>query len=67
VYGHGLPDLLVPGHIRPVGATVFVYHVDDPHRYGIVEFDERGHALSLEEKPRLPRSNWAVTGLYFFL
>jgi glucose-1-phosphate thymidylyltransferase len=64
-YGHGLPDLLAAGHIRPAGATVFVYHVNDPHRYGIVEFDERGRAVALEEKPRLPRSNWAVTGLYF--
>jgi glucose-1-phosphate thymidylyltransferase len=64
-YGHGLPDLLAPGHIKPTGATVFAYHVNDPQRYGIVEFDERGHALSIEEKPSVPRSNWAVTGLYF--
>jgi len=64
-YGHGLPDLLAPGHIHPAGATIFAYHVNDPHRYGIVEFDESGHALSVEEKPRVPRSNWAVTGLYF--
>src|SRR5260370_2592520 len=64
-YGHGLPDLLAPGHIKPAGATVFAYHVDDPQRYGIVEFDERGRAISVEEKPRAPRSNWAITGLYF--
>jgi glucose-1-phosphate thymidylyltransferase len=64
-YGHGLPELLAPGHIRPTGATVFAYHVNDPHRYGIVEFDDHGHALSIEEKPHVPRSNWAVTGLYF--
>jgi glucose-1-phosphate thymidylyltransferase len=64
-YGHGLPDLLAPGHTRSVGATVFAYHVNDPHRYGIVDFDESGRALSIEEKPRVPRSNWAVTGLYF--
>jgi len=64
-YGHGLPDLLAPGHIRSAGATVFAYHVNDPQRYGIVEFDGSGRALSVEEKPRLPRSNWAVTGLYF--
>jgi glucose-1-phosphate thymidylyltransferase len=64
-YGHGLPNLLAPGDIRSVGATIFAYHVNDPHRYGIVEFDESGRALSVEEKPRLPRSNWAVMGLYF--
>jgi glucose-1-phosphate thymidylyltransferase len=64
-YGHGLPDLLAPGHIQSTGATVFAYHVNDPQRYGIVEFDESDRALSVEEKPRVPRSNWAVTGLYF--
>jgi glucose-1-phosphate thymidylyltransferase len=63
-YGHGLPDLLAPGHLRSPGATVFAYRVNDPQRYGIVEFDESGHALSVEEKPRAPRSDWAVTGLY---
>jgi glucose-1-phosphate thymidylyltransferase len=63
-YGHGLPDLLAPGSIKPVGATVFAYHVNDPHRYGIVDFDETGRARSVEEKPQAPRSNWAVTGLY---
>jgi glucose-1-phosphate thymidylyltransferase len=64
-YGHGLPDLLAPGHIRPAGATVFAYHVNDPQRYGIVDFDATGRALSVQEKPTVPRSNWAVTGLYF--
>jgi glucose-1-phosphate thymidylyltransferase len=64
-YGHGLPEVLGPGHIKSTGATVFAYHVNDPQRYGIVEFDDRGHALSVEEKPLVPRSNWAVTGLYF--
>ncbi|MBV8376227.1 MAG: glucose-1-phosphate thymidylyltransferase RfbA [Verrucomicrobia bacterium] len=64
-YGHGLADLLAPGHRRSPGATIFAYRVNDPQRYGIVEFDERGGALSVEEKPRVPRSNWAVTGLYF--
>jgi glucose-1-phosphate thymidylyltransferase, short form len=64
-YGHGLPELLGPGRIKPIGATVFAYHVNDPQRYGIVEFDENGRALTVEEKPRVPRSNWAVTGLYF--
>jgi glucose-1-phosphate thymidylyltransferase len=64
-YGHGLPDLLAPRQIRSPGATIFAYHVNDPQRYGIVEFEESGRALSIEEKPRMPRSNWAVTGLYF--
>ncbi len=63
-YGHGLPGLLAPGNIKKVGATVFAYHVNDPQRYGIVDFDETGRALSVEEKPQVPRSNWAVTGLY---
>jgi glucose-1-phosphate thymidylyltransferase len=64
-YGHGMADLVAPGRIKPTGATVFAYHVNDPHRYGIVEFDEHGSVLSVEEKPAVPRSNWAVTGLYF--
>jgi glucose-1-phosphate thymidylyltransferase len=64
-YGHGIGDLLAPGRIKETGATVFAYHVNDPERYGIVEFDEQGRALSIEEKPHIPRSNWAVTGLYF--
>src|ERR1700736_3531515 len=64
-YGHGMGELLAPGQIKETGATVFAYHVNDPQRYGIVEFDEHGHALSIEETPRLPRSTWAVTGLYF--
>jgi glucose-1-phosphate thymidylyltransferase len=65
-YGHGLSELLAPGHLKKKGATVFAYHVDEPERYGIVEFDEQGRACSIEEKPRVPRSNWAVTGLYFY-
>ncbi len=65
-YGHGMGELLAPGQINPAGATVFAYHVKDPERYGIVEFDDSGRALSIEEKPRAPRSNWAVTGLYFY-
>jgi glucose-1-phosphate thymidylyltransferase len=64
-YGNGLAELLAPGRIKATGATVFAYHVNDPHRYGIVEFDEQGTALTIEEKPTAPRSNWAVTGLYF--
>jgi glucose-1-phosphate thymidylyltransferase len=64
-HGNGMVELLAPGQIKEIGATVFAYHVNDPHRYGIVEFDKHAHALSIEEKPREPRSNWAVTGLYF--
>ena len=66
-YGHGLPNLLTHAAIQQDhGATVFAYHVTDPERYGIVEFDRNGKAVSLEEKPAVPRSNWAVTGLYFY-
>ena len=65
-YGHGMKELLAPGQIKPAGATVFAYYVNDPERYGIVEFGENGSARSIEEKPRAPRSNWAVTGLYFY-
>ena len=64
-YGHGLPELVGAGHVRQTGATVFAYYVNDPERYGIVDFDEHGQPISIEEKPREPRSNWAVTGLYF--
>jgi len=64
-YGHGIAELLAPGQIKETGATVFAYHVNEPQRYGIIEFDEHGRALSIEEKPPIPRSNWAVTGLYF--
>jgi glucose-1-phosphate thymidylyltransferase len=65
-YGHGLVELLGPGRIDPKGATVFAYYVNDPERYGIVEFDQKGRAVLIEEKPKRPRSNWAVTGLYFY-
>jgi glucose-1-phosphate thymidylyltransferase len=65
-YGHGLPELMRPAQQRSTGATVFAYHVNDPERYGVVEFDRSGRALSIEEKPRQPKSNWAVTGLYFY-
>src|SRR5262245_14782170 len=64
-YGNGMAELLAPGRIKQTGATVFAYHVNDPQRYGILEFDEHGSAISVEEKPSAPRSNWAVTGLYF--
>ena len=65
-YGHGLPDLLRSGTKRTDCATVFAYHVRDPERYGVIEFDTARHAVSIEEKPARPRSNWAVTGLYFY-
>ncbi|WP_234638930.1 glucose-1-phosphate thymidylyltransferase RfbA [Delftia tsuruhatensis] len=65
-YGHDFPRLLERAHGRDEGATVFAYHVQDPERYGVAEFDAQGRVLSLEEKPREPRSNYAVTGLYFY-
>ncbi len=65
-YGHGLPELFTNASNRKVGASVFAYHVTDPQRYGVVEFDNSMRALSIEEKPTQPRSNWAVTGLYFY-
>ena len=67
IYGHGLPDALRSAREKvDTGATVFAYHVDDPERYGIVSFDERGVARSVEEKPKSPKSNWAVIGIYFY-
>jgi glucose-1-phosphate thymidylyltransferase len=65
-FGHGLPDLMASARARATGATVFAYHVADPERYGVVEFDAAMRARSIEEKPRAPRSPWAVTGLYFY-
>ncbi|ACI54475.1 glucose-1-phosphate thymidylyltransferase [Rhizobium leguminosarum] len=65
-YGHGLPEIMKSGTSRREGATVFAYHVTDPERYGVVGFDKKMNALSIEEKPKQPKSNWAVTGLYFY-
>jgi glucose-1-phosphate thymidylyltransferase len=65
-YGNDLIRLLEASSGLTEGARLFAYHVQDPERYGVVEFDEAGRALSLEEKPKAPRSNWAVTGLYFY-
>lgn len=65
-YGHDLPKLLSNAVKKESGATVFAYHVNDPERYGVAEFDETGKAISLEEKPTKPKSNYAVTGLYFY-
>ena len=65
-YGHGLPEVLMDAARRARGGTVFGYWVRDPQRYGVVEFDERGRVIGLEEKPKVPRSSYAVTGLYFY-
>ncbi len=65
-YGHGLPELLASASGRVEGATVFGYYVSDPSSYGVVSFDPEGRAQTIEEKPEKPRSNYAVTGLYFY-
>jgi glucose-1-phosphate thymidylyltransferase len=65
-YGHDLPRMMARARAQTGGATVFAYHVRDPARYGVVTFDAAGRAASIEEKPAAPRSNWAVTGLYFY-
>jgi glucose-1-phosphate thymidylyltransferase len=65
-YGHAIDDLFKSAMAKPSGATVFAYHVADPERYGVVEFDSAMRAVSIEEKPAKPRSSWAVTGLYFY-
>jgi glucose-1-phosphate thymidylyltransferase len=65
-YGHGLPELLARAAAKQQGATIFAYAVKDPERYGVVEFDDLGRAVSVEEKPKSPKSNFAVTGLYFY-
>lgn len=65
-YGHDLENLLLDANAQQDGATVFAYHVNDPERYGVVAFDAAGKAISIEEKPASPKSNFAVTGLYFY-
>lgn len=65
-YGHGITELFESAAARNDGATVFAYHVHDPERYGVVEFDKAMKAISIVEKPTVPKSNWAVTGLYFY-
>ena len=65
-YGHDFNELLINAMVRSDGATVFAYHVHDPERYGVAEFDHTNKVLSLEEKPKNPKSNYAVTGLYFY-
>jgi len=65
-FGHGLTEALAEATAAPDGATVFAYRVSDPQRYGVIEFDAAGRAVSLEEKPAKPKSSWAVTGLYFY-
>jgi glucose-1-phosphate thymidylyltransferase len=66
IYGHGLPEALRRADERRDGATIFAYSVDDPQRYGVIEFGPDGEAVSLEEKPQVPKSNWAAIGLYFY-
>ena len=65
-YGHSLHEKLAVANARETGATIFAYHVQDPERYGVAEFNQDGKVLSLEEKPSVPKSNYAVTGLYFY-
>ncbi len=66
LYGHGFPDLLREAAMVEEGAVIFAYQVKDPERYGVVEFDESGRAISIEEKPRHPKSHYAVPGVYFY-
>ena len=65
-FGHGLPDLLKEAKAQEAGATIFGYYVKEPSRYGVIEFDENNNVIAIEEKPQRPKSNYAVTGLYFY-
>jgi glucose-1-phosphate thymidylyltransferase len=65
-YGHSLQELLISATAREYGASVFAYHVHDPERYGVVEFENNGKVISIEEKPQIPKSKYAITGLYFY-
>ncbi|MCM8765509.1 MAG: glucose-1-phosphate thymidylyltransferase RfbA [Candidatus Omnitrophica bacterium] len=65
-FGHGLPDLLREAKKEKEGATIFGYYVKNPERYGVIEFDKNNNVISIEEKPEDPKSNWVVTGLYFY-
>ena len=65
-FGHGLPEILQRAAARAHGASVFAYQVRDPERYGVVSFNRQGQVTGIHEKPRVPKSDWAVTGLYFF-
>lgn len=65
-YGHGITELFKSAMKHEAGATIFAYHVSNPNRYGVIEFDDDMRAVSIEEKPETPRSNWAVTGLYLY-
>ncbi len=66
LYGHGLPDLMQQAANQTIGATIFGYLVDDPQRYGVIELDEQSQVISIEEKPKHPKSHWAAIGLYFY-
>jgi glucose-1-phosphate thymidylyltransferase len=66
IYGHGLPEVLRGASEQNSGATIFGYWVDDPERYGVIEFDEKMQVRSIEEKPKQPKSNWAAIGIYFY-
>jgi glucose-1-phosphate thymidylyltransferase len=66
IHGHGLSDVLRGASERTNGATIFGYWVDDPERYGVIEFDQKNQVLSIEEKPKQPKSNWAAIGIYFY-
>jgi glucose-1-phosphate thymidylyltransferase len=66
LYGHGLPDVLRRAGERREGATIFGYSVDDPERYGVIEFDANDRVISIEEKPKAPKTNWAAIGVYFY-